>query len=114
MRKTLLLNNPFDKTSNMVEYHCALELINAVSQYLILYKDEEEQTQKHACKLLFAGAPVDEKDSKLDKIFMEVEKKDPDSTALMHYKIYSAYPYITQQVTMAVLLSRNYVEETKK
>ena len=113
MRKTLFLNNPFDKTSNMVEYHCALELINAVSQYLVLYRDEKDQNQKEACKLLFAGAPVDEKDSKLDKMFMEIETKDPNSTALMHYKIYSAYPYITQQVTMAVLLSRNYVEENK-
>ena len=113
MRKTLLLNNPFDKTSNMVEHHCAAELINAVSQYLILYRDEKEQTQKEACKLLFDGAPVSEADSKLYKLFMEIEKKDPESTALKHYRIYSAYPYHTQQITMAVLLSRNYVEEVK-
>lgn len=113
MRKTLFLNNPFDKTSNMAEHHCAAELIQAVSQYLILYRDEKDQNQKEACKLLFDGAPVDERDSKLDEIFKEVEKKEPNSTALMHYKIYSAYPYITQQITMAVLLSRNYVEEVK-
>jgi hypothetical protein len=113
MRKTLLLNNPFDKTSNMVEYHCALELINAVSQYLILYRDEKDQNQKEACRLLFDGAPVDEKDSKLDKMFIELQKKDPESPALRHYQIYSAYPYITQQITMAVLLSRNYVEEVR-
>lgn len=108
MEKSMLLNNPFNAQNRQYieEYCCALSLIRAVSNYLNLYRSEEERTLESALKLLCASN-ADESSfrplSHFDMIFKEVAAKDPDSFALKQYYLFNRFsPELRNKIFLVV------------
>ena len=98
----------FDSTNIEVKKHyedCERALLSSLILYLKKYRPENEQTLESVCKLLRATSNDGYK-SPLDRIFGELETRDPDSIALKQYKTFKLASDTIQNNVIYITSSR--------